>query len=465
MIRRPIGSQSLFSNAACRALVLLAVWTAGTAALADTAQVGEVSLLIGEARVVRDGTRTESLRTGAAIRVGDRIETSSSGHVFVRFVDHGAVSLRPGSVLEVQAYRYDPAGLQPNEVRLRVEQGTGRSISGAATQADKSRFRLNTPIAAIGVRGTDFIVQTDDRITRAQVAEGAILVGALGARCAAQALGPCQHADARLLAADMGPVTVELRAGEAAAQLRPLPPAPQAKALVARTERSDISPAEAAAYSAGLLAAEPDAPATRRGELDATQALALAQAGLPDRIPSQVPPDLNSPSPINAQLAWGRWSFALPANDQVSRPFVVASIGRHITVGDERVGLFRADDSANPERVLPATLDGSVAFRLSRGHATFESASGVEAATIGGGSLVLDFGRRTFATALGLSSSTGGAAELRAAGDVRADGTFAVRGTDHRVAGAVTLDGREAGYLFERSVAGGLFRGTTLWGR
>jgi len=50
-------------------------------------------------------------------------------------------------------------------------------------------------------------------------------------------------------------------------------------------------------------------------------------------------------------------------------------------------------------------------------------------------------------------------------GDVRADGTFAVKDVDQRIAGAVSLDGKEAGYLFERNAAGGLFRGKTLWGR
>lgn len=53
------------------------------------------------------------------------------------------------------------------------------------------------------------------------------------------------------------------------------------------------------------------------------------------------------------------------------------------------------------------------------------------------------------------------------AGDVRGDGTFSVRdlGSRQSVAGAVSLDGKEAGYLFERGLGSGLFRGKTLWGR
>ena len=130
--------------------VAMAMGTAVNVAAAEPA-VGQVSLLIGEASVVRaDGSR-ELLRRGAAIFVGDRVETTANGHVHVRFIDNAAVSVRPESVLEVQAYRFDAKNPAVNEVRFNVEHGTARSISGAATEVDKTRFRLNTPIAAIGV--------------------------------------------------------------------------------------------------------------------------------------------------------------------------------------------------------------------------------------------------------------------------------------------------------------------------
>ena len=126
---------------------------------AAEAPVGEVSLLIGTARVVHRTGTAEDLRRGSPVLVGDRIETSANGHVHVRFIDNASVSVRPESVLVVQTYRYSSSEPQLNEVRLNVEQGMSRSISGHATDGDKSRFRLNTPLAAIGVRGTDFIVE------------------------------------------------------------------------------------------------------------------------------------------------------------------------------------------------------------------------------------------------------------------------------------------------------------------
>lgn len=429
-----------------------------SAAHASEPAVGQVSLLIGEATVVHaDGTR-HALRRGAPILVGDRVETSANGHVHVRFIDNGYVSVRPESIVEVQAYRYDAQHPQQSEVRLKVEQGTSRSISGGATEVDKTRFRLNTPIAAIGVRGTDFIVQSDPSGVRATVSDGAIVVGALGGACSAAGLGPCTGTDARVLSADMGRLMAEVKPGDRAPRIVPAAGAAFATAAGAAEERvAARAAAESAARSVGLLAAEPTPSALQRGnDRTAADVLTITAANLPD---------LNRPSDVNGQLIWGRWSISPSADDKLSVPYSIASAGRQITVADNTAGLFRKEDGAAPGALLPDSLNAKVDFRLSRASATFEVGGRTEAASVEGGTLTLDFARRTFATALGLSSATAGKAELRMGGDVRADGTFAVKDVDQRIAGAVSLDGKEAGYLFERNAAGGLFRGKTLWGR
>lgn len=436
--------------------VAMAMGTAVNVAAAEPA-VGQVSLLIGEASVVRaDGSR-ELLRRGAAIFVGDRVETTANGHVHVRFIDNAAVSVRPESVLEVQSYKYDVQHPALNEVRLRVEQGTSRSISGAATELDKTRFRLNTPIAAIGVRGTDFIVQTDASGVRATVSDGAIVVGALGGGCSAAGLGPCGGSEARVLSADMGRLMAEVRAGDRTARIVPAAGAALAAAAYSAEDRvAARAAAESAARSAGLLAAEPTQATLARGnDRTAAELLTIASANVPD---------LNRAPDLGGQLVWGRWSISPSGDDKLNVPYSIASTGRQITVADTTAGLFRANDPANPSGLLPDSLAAKVDFRLSRASASFEIGGRTESASVDGGTLSLDFARRTFATALAMSSATAGKAELRMGGDVRNDGTFAVKDVDQRIAGAVSLDGKEAGYLFERNASGGLFRGKTLWG-
>ncbi len=434
------------------------IGVAGAASASEPTAVGQVSLLIGAARVIHVDGSSEPLKRGAAIVVGDRVETSANGHVHLRFIDNGAVSVRPDSVLEVQAYKYDADKPQSNEVRLRVEQGTARSISGAATELDKNRFRLNTPIAAIGVRGTDFIVHTDAAGVRATVADGAIVVGALGGACSAAGLGPCGGAESRVLSADMGRLMAEVRPGERVARVVPVGAGVAELAVNGAEERAAaLYAAEQAARSAAQLAADTKGFAQMRDtDRAAADLLAIAAPGAVN---------LNVPSDLNRQLVWGRWTFASSANDNVSVPFSQAWTGRDPTSASDKYGaLFRSRDANNPDGLLNPGTDAKFDFALTRATASYESNGRSEAATVNG-SMTIDFGRRTFATALGLSSASGGKTELRAGGSIAADGTFAVSDATQKVSGALSYDGKEAGYLFERSVIGGLFRGKTLWGR
>lgn len=405
--------------------------------------VGQVSLVIGEAHVVHaDGSR-ELIRRGASILVGDRVETAQNGHVHVGFVDKGVVSVRPESLLEVQSYKYDAQNPAVNEVRLRLDHGASRSISGAATELDKSRFRLNTPIAAIGVRGTDFIVQTDSSGMRATVADGAIVVGPLAGDCTAGSLGPCSGEAVRVLSAGMGHLMAEVRSGEGRTRLVPA----TGSVLAAVGNKSDD----------GLQQRPQGEPLTYSvNDTAAADLLVIAKVNIPN---------LNRASDLSGQLVWGRWGVGAVSEDKVAVTASIAAIGRHYTgIGDSEMGLYRANQTvAGP--LLSDTLNASVDFRLSRASATYEQGKTSEAATINGGSLTIDFARRTFVTGLLLSSPTGGDAKLLGAGEVRANGTFAVRDAGQTVAGAVSVDGKEAGYLFERGSAnGGVFKGRTLWG-
>lgn len=429
---------------------------AATASSADP--VGHVSLLIGDAQVVHADGRRSALQRGSPVAVGDRIETGANGQVHLRFVDQAAVSVRPDSVMLVQAYQYDPRRPEASEVRLKLERGTGRSLSGGATQVDKSRFRLNTPIAAIGVRGTDFVVHAQADAVRATVADGAIVVSPYGAGCQASGLGPCAGLDARELTAAMGRWMAEVRSGEHATNLVPAAElAAVSTALARNRQERDASRQQQAlelARSTGMLAAEPTPGQQQRGnDQAAAEVLTLAAVRMPN---------LNRPPELGAQLVWGRWAVMPTENDKLTLPFALARLNRHVTVADQEMGLFRKDVAGSGGQLTPEAT-GVAQFRLSRASASFEGAQGLEVASILASNLTVDFNRRTFATALNLSAPSGATGGLRLAGDVRADGIFALASGEQRVAGAIALNGKEAGYLFETGAAGQLFRGRTLW--
>lgn len=420
--------------------------------------VGQVSLLIGESRLVkRDGSVT-ILRQGGSIAVGDRIETTANGHVHVRFVDNAVVSVRPESVLEVQAYRFDAANPQSNEVRLKVAQGVSRSISGLATEADKSRFRLNTPVAAIGVRGTDFIVQASATDARATVASGAIVLSPLGNGCSAEGLGPCSGRAAQLLSADMGRLMVELRNGERSPRVVPAAD----HLLASATPAVDSRVATRATVAATVRALSADATSTLNDRAAADVLSVVPLSSIDSR-------QLQSQSDRDGQLAWGRYlGSKTPFETTVLSP-EDARRDRHVTIGDWWHALYRKGDPTQAETSLNAQTGTKVDFRLTRAEASFEMPTRTETATIEGGTFSVDFLNRRFGTALAISSATAGKSEIRAAGSISSTGeqagVFLVKDSTLDLRGAISLDGKEAGYMFTQIMPGGLFRGRTLWGR
>ncbi len=165
--------------------------------------------------------------------------------------------------------------------------------------------------------------------------------------------------------------------------------------------------------------------------------------------------------PAPPQLAWGRWSAAARVSD-ISVTRDQARLGRVVTVGNNDYALYRAE---NGPAFLAQSL-GSASFVLQQSQAQFTSAGAqVQPAQVLGGSLTLDFAARQFSTALNLTSAATGPASLQAAGFLREDGLFNSRSSTQAVAGAVALDARTAGYLFEKAAAGGMLSGITLWGR
>ena len=165
----------------------------------DPAAVGRVSLVLGRAYQTR-GKNVTRVSAGQSVFVGDRIYTELNGHVHIQFIDEALVSVRPSSTLDIELYQYNESEPESSAVRFSLTEGVARSISGKAAKAARERYRLNTPIAAIGVRGTDFVVAANSSSTRALVNEGSIVLAPFSLGCIADGLGPCLENSVELAA-------------------------------------------------------------------------------------------------------------------------------------------------------------------------------------------------------------------------------------------------------------------------
>jgi hypothetical protein len=414
-------------------LLAICMFCLSGAALAAT-PVGEVSLVIGAARVVGETGNSAAVQRGLPVFPGDRIETEDGGHVHLRFVDGAFVSVRPGSRLRIETYRYDPANPQDSAIRFQLEQGVARSITGKGGEAARERFRLNTPIAAIGVKGTDFVVQANGDNVRVAVHSGAIVMAPIGEGCASDAFGPCQTDAARILSADMGRVMLEFNRQQGTPRVVP------------------VNGQQMASDKAAPAAEEPRSSSMRRNDANAeTLAVKAVDAGR-DITVQPLPPSV---------LVWGHWQH-LPGDTTVTYAEGRQDGDRKMATGNEYYMLFRP--ASQSTGTLPRDL-GRVDFALrdSQVHFVPNGGSGSLGSTRNGW-LTVDFGARKFETGLTMSHQAAGTTQLAAAGSIDRTGTFLYNNkTGTRLSGALTMDGQEAGYTFVRDVANGKFVGITRW--
>ena len=470
---RLIGVKAVFASAGL-ILVLLAAPTYGLetseqqqAGAEPAALVGTVSLVLGRATIESgSGKLSRTVKPGSQVRVHDQIVTSTNGHVHIRFVDDALISVRPDSRLEITRYDYDPARPALSTVKFDLIEGITRAISGKAAKAARQRFRLNTPIAAIGVRGTDFTVSAKAGSTRALVNEGSIVLAPFSEDCRADAFGPCGTNSIELSSATME--VIEL---DGSTPLPRLVPATDAQNLTAM--RTGVQQAIRSSQGADEASGAED-KGVRVEELSAVLVTDNAASDLADTasdladvaslLPSQ--PEFTPEQAIviadvaDRQLIWGRYAGAgLDGQERITLSLDEAQLGREITVGNFDYGLFR---SGNGSKRLDSGLT-VVSFGLSSAQAFYNSSSGVVAMEVGGGTLDINFQENSFATLLNLNHNLTGELNFTASGRLFDGGYFHSRTDGKTIAGAVSLDGSEAGYFFEQQLLQGDIQGLTLW--
>jgi hypothetical protein len=440
--------------AACALAVLGAAAARADGIAAAERPVGEVTLSVGPVMKISAQGIPEPVARGSRIMPGDRLDTAEGGHVHIRFVDGALVSVRPGSRLWVEDYKYDPQHVSMSLVRFKLEYGVARAISGAAAEGAKDRFRLNTPLVAIGVRGTDFVVRAGELATAAAVNQGAIIMAPFGEGCHAQAVGPCGSPTARLLSADMGQLQMEFRAQLAQPEVKPLQ-----GAVFTAGASTDTGPTARASATHGPVSGS---PIVGRSDADGLVTTVLAEGAVQAVIDGHATSPVVIPSgpEAPASLQWGRWGTDSAAAGDFSVALDKASEGRNVTVGNAQFILYR-NESSGPD-LAPGL--GSYNFNLGSSFAQYTAGGQVAAAAVQQGQLSIDFAARQFSTSLNVTSAQTGAVTFSGSGFVRTDGIFYDRSVAGQViAGAAALDGKTAGYFFEKAVGAGTLSGITLW--
>ena len=135
-------------------VLLTAVLLSSSAVMAEDS-AGMVVASRGEVIAMANGGSRE-LKQGDFIYQNDEIMTSNRSFAVLQFVDGAKVTVRPDSTLIIEQYLY--AGNDNDEATLNLVSGGLRVITGAMAKTNPENYKVRTPVALMGVRGTEFSI-------------------------------------------------------------------------------------------------------------------------------------------------------------------------------------------------------------------------------------------------------------------------------------------------------------------
>ncbi len=120
------------------------------------ADAAQVLVSQGASTLIRQSSVSSPVRTDVPLRTGDRIRTGADGHIQLRFTDGALISIHPESDFRIERYAFDPVN---QSSFFELAKGAVRAVSGRIGKRDREDWRLKTPTATIGIRGTEFTVE------------------------------------------------------------------------------------------------------------------------------------------------------------------------------------------------------------------------------------------------------------------------------------------------------------------
>ena len=379
---------------------VLAIALLSIAASDALAAAARVDFVYGTVTVSGPDRRERPLAKGDDLDNGDTVRTAE-GRAQLRFTDGAYVSLQPRTEFAIREYRFDGKTDGAERGLFGLARGAMRTVTGLIGRVNRERYRVTTPTATIGIRGTGGVIQVlDDGAT--------LIVGTSGIWLLANAAGSIDVPAGMSALATGAPGTPPQRSSRApqagpAALLADaaLPPAASQQPFRQGEERDpDGRSASVTRALAALPAQTPPAPAVLTNGPGFTAAFAFGRidSALPELVlgtgataqfntagellQANLAPDLFSLDTgahagfaTDGILAWGRWTGTVVAGS--GSETYSANQGLHYVIG-------------TPTPVLPA--QGSATYLLAGAtRPTYVNDTGVGPGSFTG-SLAVSFG-------------------------------------------------------------------------
>jgi hypothetical protein len=150
------GALPLWVAAATFVLLL----QAGICAAADPEPIGKIAALSGDVFAEGPAGR-RALKEGAPVFQGESLSTSTNSSCQALFTDGSTLSLSETSRVALNEYIYDPGKAGLTKAVIKLFRGLCRVVTGGIVKTNPKGYTFQTPVANLGIRGTEFFAQIE----------------------------------------------------------------------------------------------------------------------------------------------------------------------------------------------------------------------------------------------------------------------------------------------------------------
>jgi len=118
--------------------------------------VGEVVAKKGNTFALSKKEQKRTLALKSKIYVGDRIFTGVEAFIRLKMIDDAKIDLRCNSEMLIEDYQMKPGA---NKSVIQLVKGSVKKETGIIGQSEGDIYEMRTPVATIGVRGTEYVIR------------------------------------------------------------------------------------------------------------------------------------------------------------------------------------------------------------------------------------------------------------------------------------------------------------------
>jgi len=118
------------------------------------AAIGDVLIVKGPFKAVDKDKKERDLKRRSLFFIGDTLVTGEKARAQIHFLDDTIIALRPNTEFRVDEFIFEKKDTDKHETYLL--KGGFRAITGIISKKKPKNFKVTTPVAVIGVRGTEF---------------------------------------------------------------------------------------------------------------------------------------------------------------------------------------------------------------------------------------------------------------------------------------------------------------------